>query len=642
MLSISAGSVTVPVCTPYRDCPPPALRLSGYHPSYFSEPLPLPPRTTNSTPEWNTLDWPVTGATRYARAHLLLDGPSWVSLGNPTNVTLTFDDGDGPVSVACVVVSAVPVSDSRGAPSGGTTGVDEVLYEVLVSDLRYNANRPVTTAAAPSTWGDLISRLYNIATGNTISASTINAKINAAYGTPPATFAYTETLGRSAAAVLDAACAAVNLRVVFAPDGVQWFQNAADGVAFPYASDLHMGGFVTLERAATLNVTSYGATHATSTVSVSGGVGTTEVWLPYTGSGVTRFGVDYASWQTGDVPDGWFVGFKTLPLNARLDRWIIRHDAGITGFVRSLAGWPFPLVGSRPAAASGGANLNTQNTDGTEVDSTTTDLRFNKTTGVQVTQSGGISTVTNIAASPTQQGVVTTGTQEFAGVKGLRDKLVVTAGGLSGTNPATVPFTQVVQGGLSAASVDSAWGVTCLGFAGTGSRQVLTAYNANSRVSTGDPNYTQAATVQLSFIGWNQTAGVSYAAYTSSIARPTVGSQVYLTVGATGNYHGISFIGPSWGTTPAGVVPDMYRDESEFSAGVYGPIRHDINLLANAGVTHGGRRGGVDKLGIDTNYTVRAGDVLEFVAGHLISVTPAPPPSPPSPPVIPPVSPPPP
>lgn len=67
--------------------------------------------------------------------------------------------------------------------------------------------------------------------------------------------------------------------------------------------------------------------------------------------------------------------------------------------------------------AAAAAALNSQNTDGTEIDATTTDLRFNKTTGVKVTQSAGVSTVTALAATASQMGAVTTVIQTVGGKK---------------------------------------------------------------------------------------------------------------------------------------------------------------------------------------------------------------------------------
>lgn len=125
----------------------------------------------------------------------------------------------------------------------------------------------------------------------------------------------------------------------------------------------------------------------------------TEVWLKES-TGVTA---DNAGWPAT-------VANKSL--------WEVN---GVTTVAVNVVviGFPNPFGGgfifdSDPAS---GAALNSQNTDGTQVNATTTNLRFNKTTGVQVTQAAGISTVTGINASATQIGVVNLSNQEFLGVK---------------------------------------------------------------------------------------------------------------------------------------------------------------------------------------------------------------------------------
>ena len=62
-----------------------------------------------------------------------------------------------------------------------------------------------------------------------------------------------------------------------------------------------------------------------------------------------------------------------------------------------VEGWPNPF-GSGFYFDAAASALNSQNTDGTEIDATTTDLRFDKTTGLKVTQLAGVSTVTYTGA----------------------------------------------------------------------------------------------------------------------------------------------------------------------------------------------------------------------------------------------------
>jgi len=360
MLTIRAGSTAYPLCLPYDGCPRPQLTLADYHPGFYAEPYPLPPRTKRVTPSWNVIEWPVWGATRYAEGHLLVDGETWASLRAelPSDgaVTVAYDDGVGGTGeLKLYVVAHVPVSDSRVSPSSSTAGNGEVLYHLLVSDARYLASEPpVVNAASASTWGNLIATLLQTAFGWTTSASALDALIDADYGTPGATWAYSKLLGRSAACVLDAALAAVSLRALFKHDGTVLFQTAtaAATVSFPHAADLHSGGFVSLaeERAGSLSIVPYtwAGTSNPVTRGVSGGTAPRiVVWLPYsTTAAQAQYAADYAAWTTGDVPNGYFAGFLSMPSSALLDRWILDHDRGVTGFVTGVTGYPWPLVGS--------------------------------------------------------------------------------------------------------------------------------------------------------------------------------------------------------------------------------------------------------------------------------------------------------
>lgn len=112
-----------------------------------------------------------------------------------------------------------------------------------------------------------------------------------------------------------------------------------------------------------------------------------------------------------------------------IDGWPGRGGTAASGGAKELAGrTDVPtnsIVQLSPLPGGGGWGfgwgqtnaINSQNTDGTQVDATTTDLRFNKSTGLQVTQSSGISTVTGILATAAQVGTVDTAAQTVGGQK---------------------------------------------------------------------------------------------------------------------------------------------------------------------------------------------------------------------------------
>jgi len=91
-----------------------------------------------------------------------------------------------------------------------------------------------------------------------------------------------------------------------------------------------------------------------------------------------------------------------------------------------VEGWPNPFgtgfyFDADPAGSAGSA-LDVRNTDGTAIDATTTSLRFDKATGLSTAGTAGTSTVSGIAASASQTGMVNQLPQILGqGTKGLKN-----------------------------------------------------------------------------------------------------------------------------------------------------------------------------------------------------------------------------
>jgi hypothetical protein len=200
---------------------------------------------------------------------------------------------------------------------------------------------------------------------------------------------------------------------------------------------------------------------------------------------------------------------------------------------------------------AGGTDLNTQNTDGTEVDAATTDLRFNKTTGSQITQSGGISTHTMLAASPTQMGAVTTGTQFFEGDKRFNGDVVrteATSGSGSGLYPAAV--ISITSSSPSLAIYNSTGGAGCVLTTG------LSGATASTQMVFGTLTGTGGGVAMGAFLNTSTLVSTAYATFSNGNAPP-------LSIGANGTdgKHGISFRGNP-PNLAVDAVWDLYKTNS--------------------------------------------------------------------------------
>ena len=380
MLTIRGRNLTTEyaACVPFADCPPPPGRLSDYHPSFYAESLPLPPRARRDPPQWNRLEWPVWGLSRFAELHLLLTDDDWFALsaevGDTRKVDVLYDDtlgGSGTVQMR--VADAVPIADTRAAVTGTPDGDSQVLWALTLTDERYAwADVVYTTApAAAATWGALISDLVLEATGVSLSATDINTALTAAgttqYANPTAVWGGDRFLGHNAAMLADAACAAVCSRLLVSPDGTIYFQTWEDARGenqtpvydWPW-SDLHGLGAKLPVPAGNLEVVEYGASGPTAVHTVPTGSTanrTVTVWLPHDADGRTRFAADYYEWHQRVRPHAAFAGFVAFPLSSYADTWVIDHDAGTSRLLTALTDYPWPLVGSGGGGSGSGGVL---------------------------------------------------------------------------------------------------------------------------------------------------------------------------------------------------------------------------------------------------------------------------------------------
>jgi hypothetical protein len=346
------------LCVPFEGLPDPE-GLEPWHPSYEKDPLPLPPKPQPCIARWNCLDFPLWGASRHAAMHVLLTGDEYAdldaALGATKQVKVKWGDEQTSLTgdVLLHIVDAVPVADSRESTTSSIGG-EQVLWWITLADPRYR-NAQITyesgayTTAAPATWGELLSDLIDQWNGQTYSASTIDALIDADYGRPTDLFASTYLRGRNVAVLIDAVCAIVNLRPYVAPETGEVTLHTATSAALSLTTtDLHAGGLRSQRIAATLSVVEYnrGGVTSTASVAVTGGDnGTLTVWLPLDSTGRTQYAADYKLWVAGDVPDMTLAGFHTPPTSPRVGRWVLDHDAAVTHLRADPDDYPWPLVG---------------------------------------------------------------------------------------------------------------------------------------------------------------------------------------------------------------------------------------------------------------------------------------------------------
>jgi hypothetical protein len=378
MLTIRKAGSSTSYCldSPFEGLPDPGVRLIPYHPSYTRDPLPLPPPPEPRVARWNCLDFPVWGLSRYAEMHVLMTGDDWAALSDSLDATGAVevywgggadatDATDGSVSLR--VVDAVPVADTRCTSTlSGAPGGEQVLWWLTLSDARLRwaevvyTNSPYSTTA-PSTWGVLLSYLAGLL-GQTIDAASIDSLVHADYGRPSDVFAPAFLRGRNVSVIIDAACAAINLRALVSTAGALSFQTvsaAASALTFT-ATDLSTGGLRQNGWVETLSVVSYDRGGATGVYSVAAGgaAGTLTVWLPHDATGRSRYATDYAAWVARDTPDLTLAGYHAPPASSIVGRWVLDHEAAVTHLRADPAAYPWPLVGVPGATLPGDQPFN--------------------------------------------------------------------------------------------------------------------------------------------------------------------------------------------------------------------------------------------------------------------------------------------
>lgn len=411
----------------------------GFHPSRQRTRLALPPMLDLPDAGPNVINWPIWGLSRYGVGHVLLPGDDLTALeaesgyAQMVDVLLT-DAPDDPFEVPAVlkmqvIDRRVAQADSRSPVDVNPSGASDVLYVVTLADPRYRwagVAASATGASAPASWGDLISALILAATGQSISAASINALVSGTYNAPTTTWSNNNLFGEQLVFAIDAACLAVNLRCVVDPaTGLISVQNAtsASTAAASWRStwqaDMSEGGLYHTDAylPQTFRGIFYDQTGAlsTSTAAAGGptGAGEVAIWLP-TGSNNTnhlsRFVTDIvAFWGIGTY-DAVFAGFPDFPL---VSAWgVCRYAGNDTCETRLMADpvrYPLPISGSDGSAGTGGSPLTTRTTGGADTETNTTVIEADGTTGVEFHNAvlgDGLNQIRALAAAHNQWGVV--------------------------------------------------------------------------------------------------------------------------------------------------------------------------------------------------------------------------------------------
>lgn len=538
--------------------------------------LPLPPRPYPPSPRGGSLWWP-TGASQFARAHFVVDTATLTAIRSQ----LVTDAGS---STAGYVAADLILDDGLGGAAVETAmhflpplplvGSEDLYLVTLVDERFYWWFRPTISLSAVTTWSGLYSSL-GTGIGSTV---TVDGSLSS-FAAPSSRWA---TLGTAPLPLLlDAAAWCTGRRIVRQLDGTVkatdyataksaaatvrsgWgttYRRRGGGVVIdsdarksaPASVLVRCGALTQTPTLSGLSISDYSsvtgkagyrATIQTDAATLTSGQANalaTE-WYQWLLAGETTSLAGLPAIQ----PNGWYGAAE----------WVLRRDdCGL----RLL---PAPLDfghSSGSDAATAAASLNSQNTDGTEVDSTTTDLRFNKSTGSQITQSGGISTHTLLAAGVSQMGAVTTTTQSFAGDKTF-------------TGDVTVNDTLDVKLASGAAAIRSVCSIPSAGF----SAADLGLFRLAGDLGCGF------------YVGFNNSTGdgTSYAYWQDGLAN----ENIIIGINPTNQRRGILFSGspPLAGGTDA--TWDLYKEplspgqplycnlDFEFNATGIGPVVRSPN-----------------------------------------------------------------
>jgi len=287
VISLTAGSTTVPVCLPSADQQRTFARLfadggvseltdphdafAGYAHDW---PTPLAPRWV--APHLGRMHWPIVGASRYAHAVYLLHEADWFALAaeveTGATVTVSFEDGASAGETARTVgmkfLSAKPlVRLNEGQPVAADDEAGDAWFVVLV-DQRYFAAREAIAGTGEASDGSGSSTAGNGGSARTFFSwsalfaalgVTVADAVDAAYGTPDRS-RWTEARmrGRSAAVLADVAASLVGSRIVTVPGGSASLQRptlaratALDTSVSTQADRIVWGGPIEAEASAT-------------------------------------------------------------------------------------------------------------------------------------------------------------------------------------------------------------------------------------------------------------------------------------------------------------------------------------------------------------------------------------------------------
>jgi len=408
--------------------------LPRVNPLYTSSGLALPPAPEGLPwPDVNVVVWPTVGLSHYAYGHLLVAAEDAYAIGTTATLHLTDGDADADRDVSLVILARRPLTDTRVTLGTAPDSAAEDPFDgwlLTVTDARYLRRTCVGTGdtIARSTWGELINAMGTAAGFTMQSASTIQALVHSDFGAPDGTAWSPATLaGESYSVAADSAAAAVGLRLVVATDGTVTAHTAAVS-ATAYTAwltatgrDTFVTGGVALDRYdAPRNVQCVeplGTTASRAVPSPTPRLADTDV-AALASSGSTfqsRWVTTYSDWLNGTAVTADIGGF-VLPLNAGTQQHA-QYDiqGGVTRLVKHPVRWPLPMI--RGDVIEVPYALDTQNTDGTDHITATTQIKVDNTRGAEFVATGTSQTLRGIVASDTVYGILAPVEQDIGGLK---------------------------------------------------------------------------------------------------------------------------------------------------------------------------------------------------------------------------------
>lgn len=598
--SVTYAGVNLPVWTPaadarmrqagwtldqvYRFADAPDLNLFDH--------LPFPPRMEPPPVRGGVLWWP-TGASQFARVHFLCDRATLDAIKDQ----LVTDAGSPD---AGYLPAELNITDGRGGTDftgdmhflpplplhGADLEVDSYLL-TLVDERYFWWFKPSVNLSAVTTWTGMYSAL-----GTGLGSSvTVDGSVSS-FAAPSTRWATLGTLPLPL--LLDAAAWSTGRRIIRFPGGgvhatdyatakaaaaavrAAWgttYRLRAGGPAYADdtqknapASLLVRGGGV--DRTVTLSALApadYGGVTGKAGYRATANVDALTLSVPQ----AEAFAAEWYNWRLADEdasyagvggfdPCGWWGAVEWV---ARADEWATR-----------VLPFPLPLGHSAGGAPDTVFALNTQNTDGTEIDPTTTDLRTDKTTGLLTTQGGGVTTHSGIDAGPAQTGMVNTSTQIFEGEKRFNANVVRTEDANTAHSGSTLmPLSSLTVSPSVGAAVraDATATAACVVSAlvnGSGAGPVAAVTAAAN--SGGVPQtYAQV------YSEYDTANGRGYSlVYASAKNGAGATAGIGFAVNPIDGVRGVNFLSASFPSVGTDGTYDLYADPADLSGGVY-PVR---------------------------------------------------------------------